>query len=151
MSTQWVHCTAMQLGRIVDKGALKRVSQLFAIEPFFGWPSDLFWTNSLVWPALHCCKLFQSGWVCELSYKGFPTYKVSKNTVFSLCSWKWRILASVESLEQSHLGEFCVTWFFSNPKIRVMRGHSEGVLGSLVSSLLDIALACWGSMAIVNL
>ena len=35
MSTQWVHCTAMQLGRIVDKGALKRVSQLFAIEPFF--------------------------------------------------------------------------------------------------------------------
>ena len=57
----------------------------------------------------------------QIMYRWSPTYRKITNAVphlcgFSLCTRKWRNLALVESLEQSHLREF--------RKIRVRRGPS---------------------------
>ena len=42
---------------------------------------------------------------------------------------KWGNFALVGSLEQSHLREIHVTWFFSSPKIRVMGDPLANVKG----------------------
>ena len=53
-----------------------------------------------------------------------PTYAVftiadPTTAIFGLCMPKWGIFGLVV---QSHYREFCVTWFFSSPKIRVRWG-----------------------------
>ena len=84
----------------------------------------------------------------QYQYRGSPTYTKITNAVshfcsFSLCMCKWGNFVLVESLEQSHLLEFRVTWFFSSPKIRVRRGPSVSVKQNNLHveiSMLDIFL-----------
>ena len=79
-----------------------------------------------------------------MTYRGSPTSaKIIKAVPhfrgFSLCTYKWGNFRLVESLEQSHLREFCVTRFFSSPKIRVRWGPSEPqyLISTIDSSIIE--------------